>query len=209
MPRRWDAVLFDLLTALLDSPSLWNSVAGGAVEGRRWRAAYLRLTYGAGRYRPYEEVVAEAAAAAGHSPRLAGDLEARYGEIAPWPEAPAVLRQLAGAGLRLGIVTNCSEALGRLAAGRLAIAFDTVVTAERAGWYKPEPAPYRLALEEIGATPERCLFVAGSAYDLVGTARVCLPTWWHNRLGMTPPDAAPAARAEAEDLAALPAVLLG
>ena len=30
-----------------------------------------------------------------------------------------------------------------------------------------------------------CLFVAGSAYDLFGTARVGMPTWWHDRIGMT------------------------
>jgi hypothetical protein len=36
------------------------------------------------------------------------------------------------------------------------------------------------------------LFVAGSAFDLVGTARVELDTWWHNRVGLKRPDAAPA-----------------
>ena len=45
MSRRYDAVLFDLLTALLDSWSLWNDVAGDADAGRRWRAEYLRITY--------------------------------------------------------------------------------------------------------------------------------------------------------------------
>ena len=209
MPRRYDAVLFDLLTALLDSPCLWNGVAGDAEAGRRWRAAYLRLTYTTGRYRPYEALVAEAALAAGLSPSLAGDLAARYSEIAPWPEAPRVLRELAGAGLALGIVTNCSETLGRLAAARFEVPFRTVVTAERAGWYKPDPAPYRLALEEIGAARERTLFVAGSAYDLLGTARVGLATWWHDRLGMTPPEGAPAPLARAPDLRSLPAGVLG
>ena len=38
MPRRYDAVLFDLLTALLDSGSLWNRVAGSDDRGRAWRA---------------------------------------------------------------------------------------------------------------------------------------------------------------------------
>jgi hypothetical protein len=31
------AVLFDLLTALLDSASLWNAVAGSDEKGRAWR----------------------------------------------------------------------------------------------------------------------------------------------------------------------------
>jgi FMN phosphatase YigB (HAD superfamily) len=80
--------------------------------------------------------------------------------------------------------------LGRLAASRIAVPFSVIVTAERAGWYKPDERPYRLALDELGVEAERCLFVAGSAYDLFGTARVGLATYWHDRIGMTlPPDA--------------------
>ena len=58
--RRFDAVLFDLLTALLDSWTLWNDIAGSEDNGRKWRASYLRRTYETGAYRPYEALVAEA-----------------------------------------------------------------------------------------------------------------------------------------------------
>lgn len=209
MPRRWDAVLFDLLTALLDSWTLWNRVAGNAEEGRRWRAEYLRLTYAAGDYRPYEELVAEAAAAVGLPTRLARELAGRYGEIAPWPEAPAVLREIAAAGVPLGVVTNCSEALGQSAAARLGIPFKTVMTAERAGFYKPDPRPYRRALDEIGVAADRALFVAGSAYDLFGAPRVGLTCWWHDRIGMGLPRGAPPPLARHRNLAPLPAAVLG
>jgi glutathione S-transferase len=37
------AVLFDLLTALLDSWTVWNAAAGTEEKGRAWRAEYLRL----------------------------------------------------------------------------------------------------------------------------------------------------------------------
>ncbi|HZS81269.1 MAG TPA: HAD-IA family hydrolase [Stellaceae bacterium] len=186
----YDAVLFDLLTGLLDSWSLWDSVAGGTEDGRRWRGAYLSRTYATGAYRPYEEMVAAAAAEAGLDPALAQRLAARYGELRPWPEVGTVLAAL-GAKLPLGIVTNCSEALGAKAVACTGIAFATVVTAERAGFYKPDPRPYRLALAELGVEPSRCLFVAGSAYDLFGTAAIGLPTFWHDRIGMTPPEGAP------------------
>jgi 2-haloacid dehalogenase len=189
--RRYDAVLFDLLTALLDSWTLWNDVAGDADRGRAWRAAYLRMTYRTGAYRPYETLVAEAAEAVGLPRGVAGDLDARYAELRPWDDAPEVLGRLRAAGLRLGVVTNCSERLGRVAAERTGGCFDVVVTAERAGVYKPDPRAYRLALAELGVAPGRCLFVAGSAYDLVGTAAVGLATYWHDRVGMTPPDGAP------------------
>jgi len=38
------AVPFDLLTALLDSWTVWNAAAGSEAAGRAWRAEYLRLT---------------------------------------------------------------------------------------------------------------------------------------------------------------------
>lgn len=191
MSRRFDGVLFDLLSALVDSAALWGRVAGNAADSRRWRAAYLRLTYGEGRYRGYETLVAEAAEAAGLPRRLACGLAAGYAGLEPWPEAPGVLRAL-GEVVPLGIVTNCSEELGRVAAARTGGAFAAIVTAERAGFYKPHPRPYEMALEALGVATGRCLFVAGSPYDLFGTARLGLPAYWHDRLGLAPSPDAPA-----------------
>jgi 2-haloacid dehalogenase len=209
MPRRYDAVLFDLLTALLDSWSLWNDVAGDEADGWCWRTAYLRRTYGTGVYRPYETLVAEAAAKAGLSRGLAGELAARYAELRPWPGIGEELARLAAAGVKLGVATNCSEALGRVAAARVGAPFDAVVTAERARFYKPDPAPYRLGLAELGVAPGRCLFVAGSAYDLVGAARLGLDIWWHDRTGMTRPLDAPKPLHHTADLSGLAVFVLG
>ena len=193
------AVLFDLLTALLDSWTLWDAVAGGREAGRKWRAAYLQLTYGCGAYRPYETLVKEAAEATGLSAMHAEALSARWDELRPWDDVAAFLAPLAGR-CRLGVVTNCSEAMGRRAAARVGVPFDVIVTSERAGYYKPHPAPYRLALQEIGVPKEEVVFVAGSGYDLIGTAAVGLKTLWHNRAGLRKPEPAPAPFAEAGTL---------
>jgi 2-haloacid dehalogenase len=208
MSRRYEAVLFDLLTALVDSWSLWNSVAGGETAGRQWRAAYLRRTYGAGAYRPYETLVAKAATEVGLDLRLADDLAARYAELRPWPGVAVELTLLAGAGIKLGVATNCSEMLGRVAEGCVGVGFDVFVTAERAGFYKPDPAPYRLALSELAVAPERCLFVAGSTYDLVGASRVGLDIWWHDRIGMAKPPEAPEPLRHTRDLTDLAGLVL-
>jgi 2-haloacid dehalogenase len=209
MPRRYDAVLCDLLTALLDSWTLWDAIAGSEAAGRAWRTAYLRLTYGAGAYRAYETLVADAARTTGLSPAAADELAARYGELQPWPGVREELARLAGAGLPLGIATNCSEPLGRFAAAQVGVPFVACVTAERAGFYKPDPHPYRLALAELGVAPDRCLFLAGSAYDLVGASRVGLPVWWHNRIGLEKPAEAPPPLRETRDTAGLAAFVLG
>ena len=192
-----DAVLFDLLTALLDSWTLWDGVAGSREAGRTWRAAYLRLTYGCGAYRPYEVLVREAAEQTGVGAEKAGELARRWEELQPWDDAREFLSRV---DVPVGVVTNCSEALGRRAAARLGVPLGVVVTSERAGFYKPDPRPYRLALAELGLPPERVLFVAGSAFDLVGTAAVGLPTLWHNRAGLARPPEAPAPLAERRTL---------
>jgi 2-haloalkanoic acid dehalogenase type II len=189
--RKFDVVLFDLLTALLDSWALWNVVAASPEDGRKWRAAYLRRTYETGTYRPYETLVAEAAAEVGLSPTLAAQLARLYSELKPWPEVREVLGALRREGMALGVVTNCSEQLAAKAIACTGIEFDVAVTAERAGFYKPDPRPYRMAMRELGAAPGRCLFVAGSAYDLFGTSKIGLPTYWHDRIGIAPPRNAP------------------
>jgi 2-haloacid dehalogenase len=186
--QKYDVVLFDLLTALLDSWSVWNRAAGSELVGRKWRARYLELTYGCGAYKPYEELVAQAAQDIGEQRALAQKLDAEWLSLAAWPNVTETLRMLSKTH-RLGIVTNCSERLGKQAAALLGIAFDTVITSEQAGFYKPHPAPYQAALKALNARPERSLFVAGSAYDLIGTSRVQLPTVWHNAVGLAMPKA--------------------
>ena len=134
--------------------------------------------------------MAEAALASGFSEKLSNSLEAQWQTIEPWPEAPSVLGELKR-NHRLGVVTNCSERLGRAAAARVGVPFDVVVTSERAGFYKPDPRPYRLALKELDLEASEVLFVAGSGFDLIGTSKVGLDTYWHNRVGLNRPEAAP------------------
>jgi 2-haloacid dehalogenase len=107
-PRaRFQAVAFDLLTALVDSWSLWALVARDRDLGHAWRRASLQLVTSAGDYRPYDRIVHEAAAQVGLPAERAGELLARWDELRPWPEVPDVLARLRGR--RLGIVTNCSQ----------------------------------------------------------------------------------------------------
>jgi 2-haloalkanoic acid dehalogenase type II len=199
-------ILFDLLTALIDSWRVWSETAGSEEAGRKWRMAYLKLTYGCGAYRPYETLVKEAAVETGFDADLAEKLEKNWKNLRPWPEAAPVLRALRRE-YRLGVVTNCSNRLGRLAAELVGIPFDVVVTSEQAGFYKPDPRPYQLALEQAGTSAQEAVFVAGSAYDLIGTGKVGIPTFWHNRAGLQAPDGAPPPVAEMKTLTELPSAI--
>jgi hypothetical protein len=50
--------------------------------------------------------------------------------------------------------------------------------------------------------------VCGSGYDLFGTQRCRLDTYWHNRVGLKAPPGAPAPLKESRFLADLPALAL-
>jgi 2-haloalkanoic acid dehalogenase type II len=182
---KYDAVVFDLLTALLDSWTLWNDVAGSEADGLKWRRRYLEITYGCGAYRPYETLVREAARDVGLPEKLGSELERRWTELQPWPEASQVLKRI---GLPLAVATNCSIRMGRQAADRVGMPFTVVETAESVGFYKPRPEVYRAVLQRLGTPPARTLFVAGSASDVPGAKAVGMPVYWHNRIGLAPRD---------------------
>lgn len=186
---KYDAVVFDLLTALLNSWKLWNDVAGCEEAGMRWRRKYLEITYGCGAYRPYATLVEEAATAAGYPASIATSLMARWDELEPWPEVPDVLARLQER-LPLAVATNCSAVLGERAAKRTRATFKAVITAEAAGAYKPHRRPYESVLRALGTLPQRTLFVAGSASDVPGAQALGMPVLWHNRIGLPPTGAA-------------------
>jgi 2-haloalkanoic acid dehalogenase type II len=182
------AVAFDLLTALLDSWTLWEEVAPGG--GLAWRDRYLELTYGAGRYVPYEQLVEQAALDVGVGRGAADDLMERWDELTPWAETAEVLSAVA-ARVPVAVVTNCSTALARRAVDRVGVEIPVVVTAEDAGWYKPDPHPYEGALTRLDLPAGSVLFVAGSRSDIGGAAGVGMDVFWHNRRGIASTDARP------------------
>ena len=199
---RYSAIGFDLLTALLDTWSLFADVAGGRDLGMRWHAASQSLLRGKP-YRPFEDIVREAAGAAGVERTKADELLRRWGESTPWPDVPEVLARLHS--YTCFIVTNCSERLGALAAARVG-KFDLVMTAERAGAYKPDPRPYRAAIDALTLQRKHVLFVAGSAHDVGGASRAGMDVYWANRGRVPAPTDGHAIREE-EDLRALLDVL--
>lgn len=177
----YQAVAFDLLTALLDSWALWERVAPG--RGVVWRRRYLELTYGAGAFVPYETLVANAAVDVGLSTGAADQLFERWDVVKPWPEAARILEAIT-ARVPIAVVTNCSTELALRAVGRLDADISVVVTAEEVGWYKPDVRPYRAALTGLERNAESVLFVAGSVSDIGGAANAGMDVYWHNRRGL-------------------------
>ena len=105
------------------------------------------------------------------------------------------------------IFTNGDAPYAERVLGRLGLAdlFEAIYDIHAMDYVpKPDPRPYRLALARLNAAPEHAVFVAGSGYDLFGTHRVGLRTYWHNRLALARPEGAPAPDCESSSLEALP-----
>ena len=199
----YEALVCDLLSALLDSWALWRRVAGSEEEGRRWRVAFLDRVSAGEPYEPYLDVVREAAGDVGLPGGLAEELGRRWDELEPWPEVPEAL---AAVDVPIAIVTNCSEELGRRAAARVGVELAVVASTERAGYYKPHPDTYALALRELGVSPERALYVAGAPYDVSGAAAAGMNVIWHDRARLGSGEALPAI-AVLDNLESLPGYL--
>jgi 2-haloalkanoic acid dehalogenase type II len=181
------AACFDLLSALLDSWTVWDGVAasiGRADLGRAWRLRYLEITSTVGGYRPYLALVTEAATGVGLPEEAAMRLERAWDGLQPWPD---VLPALGVLKVPAAVVTNCSLSMGRRAVACVGAPFDVVVTAEEAGAYKPDPAPYRLACERLGRAPHEVAYVAGSPFDARGARDFGFQVTWVNRLGAPVP----------------------
>ncbi|RFU75946.1 haloacid dehalogenase, type ii [Trichoderma arundinaceum] len=179
------AIIFDLLTALLDSWTLWDAstTCTTVAEGRHWRARYLELTFGTGAYVPYEQLVHKAAKDVGLPDLAPRTLLENWDKLQPWPEVAQVLEQLKLKGYKLGVVTNCSQRLGTIAADIVGN-FDSVVTAEESGFYKPAGQAYQAILTIMGVQAEDALFVAGSAGDVEGATHAGMKVVWHNKIGL-------------------------
>lgn len=194
MADHWQpkAVVFDLLTALINSWDIWaqSTPSLSQEEGRRWRERYLEITFGAGAYTPYESLVRKAADDAGLPSSAPEALLQNWAKLPPWPEVSHVLPALRAKGYKLAVVTNCSKHLGHLAVQRVEqyvgqdFQFDAATTAEEIGFYKPVAAAYESILKELGLQADEVLFVAGSAGDVQGATKVGMKVVWHNRIGL-------------------------
>lgn len=124
------------------------------------------------------------------------------------PGAVALLERLRGVGLKTGLITNnvTVEQLGKLKRLGLEALFDVVVISESAGFAKPDPRIFALALAQLGCTADEVIMVGDSwSADVQGAHAAGIRAIWLNRSGRTCPDASLAQ--EIATLDALEAIL--
>ena len=104
---------------------------------------------------------------------------AREAALKPYPHVSATLMELVKHGVKLAVLSDAPtrEAWLRLCYMNFHHIFDYVVTFDDTGKRKPDPAPFRLALELLGVEPSEAIMVGDSAErDMVGAAAVGMRT---------------------------------
>ncbi|MFE6622229.1 HAD family hydrolase [Streptomyces sp. NPDC057740] len=100
--------------------------------------------------------------------RFHAHLDPAVAELRPFPGIPALLDEVADAGLRLGVFTAATRrvALSMLAAAGIDARFDVVVAGDEVDRPKPAPDGLLLALRQLGVPAEATAYVGGAEVDL-------------------------------------------
>jgi putative hydrolase of the HAD superfamily len=175
------AVIFDLWNTIAEWPhERWEEVRHRLAErlglapeefDTRWygELATLRET------RPFADVLAQLDV----TPEGAEEVVSLRREVTrqglvPVPGAVETITALRERGLKIGLITVCSEDVPLLwEETSFHGLFDAEVFSATCGLRKPDPRIYRLALDRLGVEPEEALFVGDGANDeLAGAERV-------------------------------------
>jgi pyrophosphatase PpaX len=179
------ALLFDLDGTLIDTHDLiWRCYSRvleervGEYPNREWFTRATGL--------PLDEIFAAALAGCGREDVDVDALVSRYRElqleldhsIRVFPGVEPLLDDLARRGLRLAIVTTKHSrlALRHIRMLGLEERFETVVTGDQCARSKPDPEPFRTALERLGLPPDSALGVGDSIHDIASARAAGLQT---------------------------------
>lgn len=193
---RFDALTFDCYGTLIDwergilnalQPILAPQGIDATDDDLLERYAEQEATLERGEYLRYREVLARSlrglCAGYGFSPS-GEDVTEFAAAVAGWPafcDSAASLRQLANR-FKLGVITNCDDDLFALSNRRLGVSFDWIISAQRAGSYKPNLNNFAVAFDAIDVPCQRILHVAQSLYhDHVPAKELGMTTVWVNR----------------------------
>jgi HAD superfamily hydrolase (TIGR01509 family) len=102
----------------------------------------------------------------------------RAGELEPLPGLLDFLKESRECGLKTALVTNAPEenVEAILLALELGEYFDELVLSDEVGRVKPDPAPYRVALDKLGLSPEEAVAFEDSTSGISSAVGAGVPT---------------------------------
>jgi|SRR5688572_19061907 len=187
-------IVFDLVGTLFSLrrvEAVFHAAAVPAEILPFWFARLLHVTMAstlAGRYTPFlaagESALRQVLTYRDLPHHVVADAMAAMRTLDPWPDTDTALTALRQAGHTLVALSNAHpEMLASLLGGaRLTQLFAAVLSSDEVRHCKPHPAPYRMALERMGAQPAQACMVAAHAWDVQGAAAVGLRTVWISRV---------------------------
>ena len=198
MPQRPSVVVFDVNETLSDLSPMADRFADLGVPGlmaKQWFAALLRDGFAltaAGASEKFSVVgegVLRTLLAPEQLDRSLDDavqhVRSGFTTLPIHPDVPDGVRALRALGLRLVTLTNGSTAIGHelLVQAGIRDAFETLLSVEEAGAWKPDPASYAYAARTCGVDASKMLLVAVHPWDIDGAGRAGLSTAWVSRSG--------------------------
>ena len=192
------ACVFDAYGTILDFASAaarCGDVLGEHTERLTalWREKQLQYTWlraAQGRHADFWQVTGEALdfaldTLAREDAGLRDRLMQLYLALEPFPEAPAVLRQLRSAGFPTAILSNGTPEMlaAAIDSAGLAGLFDHVLSVEEVGVYKPHPKVYQLACDRLGMAADTIAFLSSNGWDAHAAAAFGMRSVWCNRSG--------------------------
>ncbi|MDF2721228.1 MAG: hypothetical protein K0Q59_903 [Paenibacillus sp.] len=196
------AVLFDLFETLISeyadgvrkAPRSTHSVAERLglehdAYRKEWSVSHnKRMTGELGDFRLTLKSIAEKCGKTANDSALQTLYEERLAEKAAAfrdndAEVVVMLQRLKEQGLKIGLISNCTEEEVRGWDGcGLGEWFDDVIFSYQVGLAKPDTAIYKLACERLGVQPEQCMFIGdGGSNELNGAEtagmRACHAVW--------------------------------
>ena len=190
-PAAVGAVFFDLFGTLLSLVPLADACdrlapGRGAEIAARWRVRQLEASWlrtAMEHWVDFDVVTREALGVTLKELGVdePGDIDAvadAFVELPLADGAGVAVRALRGSGLATGILTNASERTLARAVETLDLAFDHLLSVDRAGRFKPHPSVYQLAVDAAGLPPERIGFVSANGWDAAGAGAFGFRVAW-------------------------------
>ncbi|MBY5934232.1 haloacid dehalogenase type II [Tateyamaria omphalii] len=121
----------------------------------------------------------------GDDPALRKRLLALYWELQAYPEVPAMLHTLKGAGLNTAILSNGSPDMlnGAVQSAGIGDVLDDCLSVESVGIFKPDARVYDLVGQRFDCARDEVLFVSSNGWDAAGATGYGFTTAWVNRAG--------------------------
>ncbi len=180
--------IFDFASAAARCDALGERTERLTVLWRDKQLQYTWLRAAQGRHADFWQVTGDALDFALETlgladPGLHDRLMQLYLALDPFPEVPAVLRQLRGAGFATAILSNGTPTMLAAAIDNAGLAglFDQVLSVEMVGVYKPHPAVYQLACDQLGLAADAIVFLSSNAWDAHAAAAFGMRVVWCNR----------------------------